>query len=571
MRTSRLRGFSLIELLVVAAIMALFIGGLFVTIQTSLKLVAESRARMSALSVANDRLEYIRSLSYDAVGTISGLPAGNIPQVSTSTLNGFLFTERTLIEFIDDPADGVGASDSNSITTDYKRAKIEISWTMREETKTLVLVTTVVPRSIETNVGGGTIRVNVTDANVAPVGGASVRLLNTSGTTTVDVTKLTDSTGSVLFGGAPAGSGYQVFVTRTGYSSEQTYVATTSIPNPVLQPISLLAADISTVNVQIDALSTVALRLLSDRTEASSSRSFASSSELASSTNVAVVADNLELASSAGVYQTNGVGMLTAVAPSPLARYETITVQESIPAQTARLIRVYASTTPDSLIPDSDLPGNSAGFVGNTIDISQLDTATYPSLTIGVALETSNTAVTPQVDAVTLYYTESETPLSTTFNWRGTKVIGSQLDFSPIYKHDYSTTTDTDGERLLNNVEWDTYQVTIAGYDIEEACTTHPLAVAPNTSNTLTLITTPDSAHSLRVVVTAGGMPLRNATVTLTRGSSDVETTGGCGQVFFDGLTSAADYQLSVSASGYTTATIDPVSISGDTVVEVAL
>lgn len=571
MRTSRLRGFSLIELLVVAAIMALFIGGLFVTIQTSLKLVAESRARMSALSVANDRLEYIRSLSYDAVGTISGLPAGNIPQVSTSTLNGFLFTERTLIEFIDDPADGVGASDSNSITTDYKRAKIEISWTMREETKTLVLVTTVVPRSIETNVGGGTIRVNVTDANVAPVGGASVRLLNTSGTTTVDVTKLTDSTGSVLFGGAPAGSGYQVFVTRAGYSSEQTYVATTSIPNPVLQPISLLAADISTVNVQIDALSTVALRLLSDRTEASSSRSFASSSELASSTNVAVVADNLELASSAGVYQTNGVGMLTAVAPSPLARYETITVQESIPAQTARLIRVYASTTPDSLIPDSDLPGNSAGFVGNTIDISQLDTATYPSLTIGVALETSNTAVTPQVDAVTLYYTESETPLSTTFNWRGTKVIGSQLDFSPIYKHDYSTTTDTDGERLLNNVEWDTYQVTIAGYDIEEACTTHPLAVAPNTSNTLTLITTPDSAHSLRVVVTAGGMPLRNATVTLTRGSSDVETTGGCGQVFFDGLTSAADYQLSVSASGYTTATIDPVSISGDTVVEVAL
>lgn len=571
MRTSRLRGFSLIELLVVAAIMALFIGGLFVTIQTSLKLVAESRARMSALSVANDRLEYIRSLSYDAVGTISGLPAGNIPQVSTSTLNGFLFTERTLIEFIDDPADGVGASDSNSITTDYKRAKIEISWTMREETKTLVLVTTVVPRSIETNVGGGTIRVNVTDANVAPVGGASVRLLNTSGTTTVDVTKLTDSTGSVLFGGAPAGSGYQVFVTRAGYSSEQTYVATTSIPNPVLQPISLLAADISTVNVQIDALSTVALRLLSDRTEASSSRSFASSSELASSTNVAVVADNLELASSAGVYQTNGVGILTAVAPSPLARYETITVQESIPAQTARLIRVYASTTPDSLIPDSDLPGNSAGFVGNTIDISQLDTATYPSLTIGVALETSNTAVTPQVDAVTLYYTESETPLSTTFNWRGTKVIGSQLDFSPIYKHDYSTTTDTDGERLLNNVEWDTYQVTIAGYDIEEACTTHPLAVAPNTSNTLTLITTPDSAHSLRVVVTAGGMPLRNATVTLTRGSSDVETTGGCGQVFFDGLTSAADYQLSVSASGYTTATIDPVSISGDTVVEVAL
>jgi prepilin-type N-terminal cleavage/methylation domain-containing protein len=571
MRTTHARGFSLIELLVVAAIMALFIGGLFVTIQTSLKLVAESRARMSALSVANDRLEYIRSLSYNAVGTVSGLPAGNIPQVSTSSLNGFQFTERTLIEFIDDPADGLGVSDSNSITTDYKRAKIEISWTMRDETRTVVLVTTIVPRSIETNVGGGTIRVNVTDANVAPIGGVSVRLLNTTGTTTVDVTKLTDSSGSVLFGGAPAGSGYQVFVSRAGYSSEQTYVATTSIPNPVLQPISLLAADISTVNVQIDALSTVALRLLSDRVEASSTRSFASSTELASSTNVAVVADNLELASSAGVYQANGVGMITAVSPSPLARYETIAVQEVILVQTSRLIRVYASTTPDSLIPDSDLPGNSAGFAGNNIDISQLDTTTYPSLTLGVALETTNTAVTPQIDAVTVYYTESETPLSTSFIWRGTKVIGSQLDFSPIYKHEFSTTSDAGGERLLTNVEWDTYQVAIAGYDIKEACMAHPIAVAPNTTNAVTLVTTPDSAHNLRVVVTAGGAPLRNATVTLTRGSSDIETTEGCGQVFFGGLTNAADYQLTVSAAGYTTATIDPLSISGDTVVEVAL
>jgi prepilin-type N-terminal cleavage/methylation domain-containing protein len=65
MRVSGRQGFSLIELLIVAAVMALFIGGLFVTIQTSLKLISESRARMSALSVANDRIEYIRSLSYD--------------------------------------------------------------------------------------------------------------------------------------------------------------------------------------------------------------------------------------------------------------------------------------------------------------------------------------------------------------------------------------------------------------------------------------------------------------------------------------------------------------------------
>jgi hypothetical protein len=506
------------------------------------------------------------------VGTISGLPAGNIPQISTSTLNGFLFSERTLIEYIDDGADGIGVSDANAITTDYKRVKIEISWVLQGETKQVVLVTNIVPRSIETNIGGGTIRVNVTDANIAPVSGASVRLLNTTGTTTVDVTKLTDSTGAVLFGGAPAGSGYQIFVTKAGYSSEQTYEATSSVPNPVLQPISLLAADISTVNVQIDVLSTVALQILSNQVEASSSRSFDIITDVASSTNTIVAGGMVELESTLGVYQSSGVAMLAPITPGVIARWQEISVVEIIPAQTARLIRFYSSTTPDSLISDVDLPGNSAGFAATRIDISQLDATTYGTLVIGISLDTTNTAVSPQIDSVTTHYIESETPQMATFSWRGNKVIGSQIDFSPIYKHSFSSTTDSNGERLVANVEWDTYTIDIGGFDISEACQAHPVAVPPNTAQTLTLVTAPDSVNSLRVVVTAGGLPLRDATVTLTLGGSSMSAvTGGCGQVYFGSLTTAGDYRLEVNASGYSMAVTDPLSVSGDVVVEVAL
>ncbi len=565
------RGFSLIELLIVAAVMSLFIGGLFVTIQTSLKLVADSRARMSALSVANDRIEYMRSLSYDAVGTVSGIPSGAIPQISTSTLNGFLFTQRTLVEYIDDPADGIGGADSNGITTDYKRIKVEISWIQREEIQTVVLVSSVTPRSIETNVGGGTIRVNVTDANVLPVNGASVRLLNTTGTSTVDVTKSTDATGAVLFGGAPAGSNYEIFVTRPGYSSVQTHYATTSLPNPTLLPISLLAADISTVDVQIDALSVVDVTLLTSQVEQVVTLDFASSTDIASTTNIEVESGALVLSSVAGVYAGSGEAMTQVIAPAPLERWQEIVVTQNQPLPTSRVVRVYANADPSSLISDSDLPGNGVGFSGNRIDISGLDTGTYPTLVLGINLDTSDTATSTRIDEIMVHSIESEMPLSTNFTWRGTKSIGSMSDFSPVYKHSYATTSDSSGQRQFTNVEWDTYYVVASGYDVREACPSHPFAVVPGTAASLRMILTGDTTNSLRVVVTAGGVPLRDATVTLTRSGSTVQTTSGCGQAFFEGLDAEPDYELTVSAPGYTPVTLTPLSISGDVVEEVAL
>ncbi len=571
MRFASVRGFSLIELLIVAAVMALFFGGLFVTIQTSLKLITDSRGRMSALSVVGDRLEYIRSLSYDAVGTVSGLPNGMIPQTATSTLNGFLFTERTLVEYVDDAADGIGAADSNGITTDYKRVKIEISWMDRGVSRSVSMVSNIVPRSIETNAGGGTIRVNVTDANVAPVAGALVQLINTTGTSSINVTKSTDSTGTVLFGGAPAGSGYEIYVTRPGYSSAQTYVATTSLPNPSLQPISVLAADISTVNVQIDVLSAVYARLLTDKVDNFVIRDFASSGDVASSSNVVIEGSALALASSSGAYLARGVAMVTAVAPSPLARWQAVKVHGPVPSQTTRRVQFYASITPDSLIPDAVLTGNSIGFVDDVIDISTVPIATYPELVVAATLESTNSATTSRIDDIAIYYTETMTPYTGPFTWQGTKTIGTLLDFSPVYKHEYATTTDSNGERQFTNVEWDTYRATITGYDIAEACPQHPHTVLPGTASSLELLLAPNSGQTLRVVVTGSGQPIHDATVTLTRGSTTAKVTSLCGQVFFSSLSEAADYELTVTATGYSSATINPFSISGDVVTEIAL
>ncbi len=567
------RGFSLVEVVIVAALVSLFFGGFYITIVNALNLVSDSRARMTALSIANDQIEYIRSLSYDAVGTVSGIPPGLIPQVSTTSLNQKTFTRRTLIEYIDDPADGVGASDSNGITTDYKRAKVEVSWLHKGATSTVVLVTNIIPRSLETSVGGGTVRVLVTDANIQPVSGASVRLLNTTGTTTVDVTRLTDSNGEALFGGAPAGAGYQVFVSRTGYSSDQTRLATTSLPNPSLQPIAVVEADISTLNFQIDRVSDLDVLVLEDRAEAEIVNSFLATTSVSSTTNTIVTGGGLlELASTAGVYMSTGSAFLAPLSPSPVAGWQSVVASGTTPVGTTRTLRFYTSADPSTLIPDSDLPGNSAGFLTDIVDISTLDAGTYPTIVAGVTLSTGNTVITPTLDAVTVYYVESETPdTGASFTLTGTKTIGTLADFSPVYKTVISGVTDGTGRYRAEDIEWDTYTFVRSGRDIATACPAHPLPVAPNVTIPFTVITESNSAHSLRVLVTALGQPLRNATVSLVRGSTDTAVTNSCGQVFFPSLSEATDYRLEVTHPSYPTRVIDPVTISGDEFEEVGL
>jgi hypothetical protein len=69
------------------------------------------------------------------------------------------------------------------------------------------------------------------------------------------------------------------------------------------------------------------------------------------------------------------------------------------------------------------------------------------------------------------------------------------------------------------------------------------------------------------------GDAIANADVTLSRpGFSDTMTSSTCGGAFFNsGISSASDYDISVSAAGYTTRTITAYTVSGATAITVAL
>jgi len=567
------QGFSLVEVLVVSAVMLVVFGGLLSGFSYSLELISNSRAKLTALTVANDQMEYIRSLSYNAAGTVAGLPAGAIPQVSTTSLNQMLFTKTVLIRYVDSPDDGFGAADSNSITTDYKEAKVTVSWSQRGVPQEIFLVSTIIPRSIETNVGGGTMRVNVFDSTATmPLPGVDVRLLNTLGTTTVDVTVSTDATGVVLFGGAPAGAGYQVFVSAPGYSTDQTFVATTSLPNPSTLPATIVASNVTTLNFFIDRLSTLQVTTLASQAEASTTEPFSTTIGIATSTNIIVVGDLAVLTTiGMGTYATSGIVFLASTTPATLSVWSGILVSGATPANTSRRLSVYTltGTSTYTLIPESDLPGNSIGFSGNVIPLSTLNVSTYPSISLGAWLTTTNTSVTPSIDEISLWYVTAETtrnnlPITLT----GDRTIGTRADTSLVYKNIYATTTNSSGSRTLSGVEYDVYTFTSSNLDISEACLANPINVLANTTVSLVYTLAPNTANTLRVRVNRpDGTPLPGATVELLDGGAPIiRRTGWCGQVFFSGLTSAPDYDLSVSASGYTTITQIDFDITGDVV-----
>lgn len=567
------RGVTLVESLVVIAIITIILGALFLSFRAVLLLTAENRAQLTALSFANDQLEYIRSLSYSEVGTVSGIPNGPLQQVSTSTHNGIEFVRKILVEYVDDPADGTGAADANGITTDYKRARVEYKWSVGNSDHATVLVTNIIPPAIESNVGGGTLRVNVFDADVQPLPGASVRVVNDSTSPAIDLTRTTNSAGIALVGGAPAGPEYEIFVTDTGYSQDQTNRATTSLPSPDTSPVTVVQAGVTTMNFFIDTLSTVTVNTLAAKTVNETTLAATQAGDIASANDIHISSTSTTLATSTGGYVSSGTVWLDAAAPSPNEEWGVVSWQASTTPSTDVSVQVYQGSSTTALVPDSELPGNSSGF-NAPFDLRSVDPAAYPELGLGVTLETVSSVETPAVSAVTVANITSVTPQpSTDFSLRSSKTIGTDAGSQPVYKHVYNETTDAAGQRTLTDVEWDAYHASVpAGQTIAEACPGNPVEVTPGGAATLDLTVVPASAHSLRVHVDyADGSPVPDAEVTITEGGvSQTANTTGCGQVYFNGLSNAT-YTVGVSVVGETDPPDQSVPVDGDTVEQIGL
>ncbi|MBU4141469.1 prepilin-type N-terminal cleavage/methylation domain-containing protein, partial [Patescibacteria group bacterium] len=170
-------GFSFIEILIGIALLLVVSLGLYGAFQLCIQLVGQSKARITALSLASQQMEMIRNLPYNSVGTQGGIPTGSLLQSETIIRNDIEYELKTSVIYIDDPFDGTAPADT--LAKDYKRVRTEVSWIGRLAPKEpVILITDIVPKGIETEAGGGTLSVSVFDASGIGVGQAEVHIVN---------------------------------------------------------------------------------------------------------------------------------------------------------------------------------------------------------------------------------------------------------------------------------------------------------------------------------------------------------------------------------------------------------
>ncbi len=566
----RLRGLSLIEALVGSALVLIVFLAIFATYQLAIELVFTTKAASGGSALVNERIEYIRGLDYDAVGTSGGIPSGSILQTEQLSLNGITYTMLTTIQYVDDPSDGLEGADETGVTADYKQVRVAAQWAVRGMLRSTFAMTTIAPNGIETLAAGGTLKVNVFDINAAPVSGASVRIVNAGVTPAVDVTVSTGASGTVWFPGTPPGAGYQVTVTKTGFSSAQTYSATTENPNPSPGHVAVVDDSTTTLSLEVNQTGILDISTWSPPGPASSSDTFTNQSALSATTSTTVSGGALVLEGGAGAYATAGEAISIPVEPGSLSAWDSFSWVSSTSPEASLITRLYYwNGTEYTIVPDDALPGNSTGLSNSPVNLSTLAVATYPRLQMRAYLTSTDPLWTPEVLSWQVSYMTGLTPLpNISFGIYGARTIGVTAGGAPIYKTNAVYTTDQYGEKRLDPTEADGYTLSLSqgsSYVVSEQCP-YASSVAPGQSAEVALTLVPATSHALRVVVLGNGAPLVGASVTVQGGAVNQSIqTGTCGQSFFPGITSGT-YTVTVSAPGFQTA-IDPnVAVSGYTI-----
>lgn len=260
------KGDVLIGIIIALGIFVILSQAVMVLAFSAYDLISYTRARVSARNIAIEEIETIRNAPYDKVGTIGGIPTGIFEQQRVVNRNGQNYTIRTRVVYIDDQFDGVSPIDT--LPTDYKRARVDVSWGGIGESgfSEITLVTDIAPRGIETMVGGGTLSILVFDSNGQPVPQAEVQI-SASTNPPINTSYFTSDTGRVTIPGSPVcNSCYQISVTKNGYSTDKTY-SQTEITNPIKPPASVLEAQLTEISFAIDRFSGLVVQTVTPSSE----------------------------------------------------------------------------------------------------------------------------------------------------------------------------------------------------------------------------------------------------------------------------------------------------------------
>lgn len=255
------RGFTLTELLVAAAVLAVIVTPLIISLIKNYRFTINNKERLLAESIASEKIEIIRNLDYSDVGTDTGWPHGEIPaNPPPETRNGIEFQTKIDIRYFDDDFDGnvygtVPDKPVDLYPYDYKKIQVKV-FPVSNPSLSVMLTTNVSPSGPETETDTGILEIRVIDASGQPIEDAEINITNLS--EGIDITTTTAADGKVLIPALPPDEqAYHVVVSKLGYSTDQTYEVTLENPYPEPTDQSVLLHQLTSLTLSIDKLSTM--------------------------------------------------------------------------------------------------------------------------------------------------------------------------------------------------------------------------------------------------------------------------------------------------------------------------
>jgi len=296
-------GFTLVEVLLAVVILAIMSIGILGMFEFSTKVIAESKARIGAITTANEISEMAHNLSYNDVGTVGGLVSGIIPQTDTTKLNNINYTISVSVDYFDDPFDGTVEEETDEFGNDYKKVRIAVSWHGHFGVREVVSVTTIAPKGIESDQGSGVLWINAIDSSGQPVPNALIHIINHATDPPIDDSSHQTNEEGYYYSSVPASnSSYNITVTKDGYSSDYTCpidpggagcTDTVGNPDPSRPDITVIESKLVRATFTIDQIAVLNIHTVSQtiptewtvNTDAGPADQYAPAIELASNGN----------------------------------------------------------------------------------------------------------------------------------------------------------------------------------------------------------------------------------------------------------------------------------------------
>ncbi len=587
-------GFTIIEVmasLAIFTILAMGSLGAVLALQQSVK-VAREKIELTSLVAAE--LEIVRNLPYIQVGTVNGNPTGSLPDLTnfkTIVIESRSYKVYYEVTYFDDPADGTALLSTDPAPADYKQVKMFIQ--KADGSSPTTILTNVSPKGLEGVQNAGALSLKVMNAQGQPVSGASIHISNTALSPNIVLDRISDASGDwIEVGLPPSANGYHITVTKTGYSSDQTYPISAQNPNPVKPDATVLVGQVTQVSFAIDLLSNLTIKTLNQKCQNVNGVGVNVSGSKLIGTNPNVLKFNQNFSSTSGLITLSNIEWDTytpaLLAAQDLMVYGTSPIQQIdvLPGTSQVFTLIVGAGTTNSILVIVKDAATGAALEGAQVHLQKggSQPQDFYAITGGSVWSQNDwTGGAGQADYTSTdkYFTDDgQVDInSVPTGLRLKKVTGQYVASGTLESSTFDTGTDATN---FTTITWLP--------NSQSTGTSLKFQLASNNDNSTWNYVGPDGTASTYYTVSGSNVSSAHDNNQYIRYKAYLSTTddkntpvltglnlnyvAGCfspGQSMFSSLTSGNNYDLDVSLSGYQTYTLDGMTIGGNQILQVEL